>query len=89
MSISYSAMDAFCKVPTWDTGHPLDQRRFVDALLKIVDHPEFHPGEMIEYIRNNHSKPMWPKDEDELNEVLADLEQQAYAVWYSRRPDLP
>lgn len=85
--IDYSAMDAFCKVPTWDTGHALDQRRFVDALMEIVDHSEFHPGEMIDYIRRNHAASTWPHSEEKIESALNSLEQQAYAVWYSRHKD--
>jgi hypothetical protein len=85
--VDYSRMDTFCKVATWNTGHPSDQRRFVNALMEIVDDPGFHPSEMVEYIRANRGSTIWPKSEDDIDEVLANLEQQAFAVWYSRRPD--
>lgn len=84
MSNKYSAMDSFCKVSTWHTPHPLDQRRFFEALLSIVDEPWFDPGEMAHYIRENHGDPMWPQPSAELDSVLQHLEDQAYAVWYSR-----
>jgi hypothetical protein len=83
-ALDYSAMDHFCKKPTWDTLHGHDQRRFVEALLCIIDHPDFAPAAMVEYISKNYAQPIWPKSEDQIDAVLARLEEQAFAVWYSR-----
>ena len=84
MALDYAAMDRFCRVSTWHTSHALDQRRFFEALLEIVDEPGFHPSEMADYIRENHGEPMWPKDSEELRSAVDHLEEQAFAVWYSR-----
>ena len=46
----YEALDAFLDVHTWDSGHPLDRRRFYNALRPIVSRPEFNAEQMREYI---------------------------------------
>ena len=78
--IDYSVFDRFCKVPTWHTSHALDERRFNDALKLVIDNPEFSPESMGEYIRQNHSDPMWPTGSDALDLAICGLISKAWAV---------
>ena len=52
----YEVFDSFCKLPTWDTSHALDERRFRAALSEVVHLPDFSPEEMGRYIQLNHAK---------------------------------
>lgn len=57
----YEVFDRFCKVPTWDTPHALDEERFRAALSEVVHLAGFSPAEMGRYIKLNHVEPIWPK----------------------------
>ncbi len=78
--IDYSVFDTFCKVPTWHTSHPMDQKRFHSALKQVVRESSFSPEMMGDYIRQNHAEPMWPKESEELQLVISDLVSKAWAV---------
>lgn len=47
----YEAFDRFLERDTWHTRHPNDERRFREALRKVVKNPLFSPDEMGEYMR--------------------------------------
>jgi hypothetical protein len=66
----YEVFDSFCKIPTWDTSHALDEGRFRDALSEVVHLTDFSPKEMGRYIQMNHAEPIWPKTAGQLNEVI-------------------
>jgi len=57
----YSVFDSFCTIPSWDTAHARDERRFDAALAQVVDDPSFCPHAMGDYILANHALPVWPK----------------------------
>jgi hypothetical protein len=78
--IDYSVFDSFCKVPTWNTSHALDERRFNDALSKVVHDKDFSPEAMGDYIRNIHSNPIWPKESEELQNVISQLISNAWTI---------
>lgn len=78
--VDYTVFDDFCKTPTWDTTHALDERRFNNALKEVVDDPSFSPEEMGDYIQRNHSSPIWPKTPEELAKVIQRLIEKAWAV---------
>lgn len=78
--LDYSVFDSFCKTPTWDTTHPLDQRRFNNALDEVVIDRDFSPEVMGEYIRQNHSSPIWPKTPEHINQVIKQLVADAWVV---------
>jgi hypothetical protein len=73
----YEAFDDFCRRPTWDTSHPSDVQVFRVALRSAVRQQGFSPDEMGEYIRRNHSDPIWPKSEAELDKVILGLVREA------------
>jgi hypothetical protein len=78
--LDYSIFDGFCKTPTWNTSHALDERRFHDALHEVVMHPDFSPETMGEYIRLNHGQTIWPKTPDQINQVIRKLVADAWVV---------
>lgn len=79
----YDVFDSFCKVPTWDTPHALDEGRFREALAEVVRRPDFSPEEMGRYIRLNRADPIWPKTEAQLDEIVDRLV--GYATIEQRR----
>jgi hypothetical protein len=82
----YKAFDDFCRRPTWDTSHPSDVQIFRAALRSVIRKPDFSPDEMGEYIRRNHAKPIWPKSEAVLGDVIQGLVREARtALRKSRR----
>ncbi len=82
----YEAFDAFCRRATWDTSHPSDIQIFRAALRNVIRKPNFSPDEMGEYIRRNHAKPIWPKSEEVLDDVIQGLVHEARtALKKSRR----
>lgn len=66
----YEVFDNFCKVPTWDTSHALDEGRFRAALGEVVHLADFSPEEMGCYIQLNHAEPIWPKTGPQLEKVI-------------------
>lgn len=66
----YDVFDSFCKLPTWDTSHTLDEERFRAALSEVVHLPDFSPEEMGRYIQLNHAEPIWPKTAAQLATVI-------------------
>lgn len=75
----YEVFDSFCKLPTWDTSHALDERRFRAALSEVVHLPDFSPEEMGRYIQLNHAEPIWPKTAAQLDTVIDRLMEYATA----------
>lgn len=73
----YEVFDNFCKVPTWDTAHPLDDKRFKAALNEVVGRAGFSPREMGRYIQSNHADPIWPKTDAQLRAAIEMLVEQA------------
>lgn len=78
--IDYSVLDSFCKIPTWNSGHTLDKRRFMRALDEIVRDPSFSAEAAGEYIRENNSTPVWGEDDGELDRTIRRLVADAHAV---------
>jgi hypothetical protein len=78
--VDYSVFERFCKVPTWDTSHPLDQKRFYDALSSVVKKKDFSSGQMADYIKQNHSNPIWPKTPEALDARISDLRNRAEVI---------
>lgn len=76
----YDVFDSFCKIPTWDTSHPLDVDRFRAALSEVIHHPDFSPEAMGDYIRANHAEPIWPKSPAQLARVISGLVSEAEAA---------
>ena len=66
----YEVFDSFCKLPTWDTSHALDEERFRAALNEVAHLADFSPEEMGRYIQLNHAEPIWPKTAAQLNKVV-------------------
>lgn len=66
----YEVFDSFCKIPTWDTSHALDEGRFRTALSEVVHLADFSPEEMGRYIQVNHAEPIWPKTAAQLDKVI-------------------
>jgi hypothetical protein len=66
----YEVFDGFCKLPTWDTSHALDEGRFKVALSEVVHLPDFSPEEMGHYIQLNHAEPIWPKTAEQLAKII-------------------
>ncbi|QDZ09811.1 hypothetical protein [Devosia ginsengisoli] len=66
----YEVFDSFCKIPTWDTPHALDEGRFRAALSEVVHLADFSPEEMGRYIQLNHAEPIWPKTAAQLDKVI-------------------
>lgn len=75
----YEVFDSFCKLPTWDRSHALDERRFRAALSDVVHLPDFSPEEMGRYIQLNHEEPIWPKTAAQLDTVIDRLMEYATA----------
>ncbi len=69
----YEVFDGFCRIPTWETMHGHDERRFEEALADVVHHPLFSPDAMGDYIRRNHAAPVWPKSDAHIEAVIARL----------------
>lgn len=80
MAVDYPVFEKFCKTPTWDTTHALDEGRFNDALHEVVMDPDFSPEAMGEYIRQNHSSPIWPKTPEQIDQVIKRLVGDAWVV---------
>lgn len=47
----YEALDSYLRIDTWHTPHPLDSRRFFQALHKIVAEPGFSVEALRGYIQ--------------------------------------
>ncbi|AZS22322.1 hypothetical protein [Caulobacter sp. FWC26] len=47
----YETFDRFLATDTWHTTHDNDQERFYVALSQVIDHPDFNPDQMGEYMR--------------------------------------
>jgi hypothetical protein len=47
----YEAFDSFMGAETWHTRHPFDERRFYEALDKVVWSDAFNPDDMADYMR--------------------------------------
>ena len=45
----YEVFDNFLATETWSSTHPLDEKRFDEALNKIIDNEEFSPSRMGDY----------------------------------------
>lgn len=73
----YEVFNSFCKIPTWETGHPLDVDRFRAALSEVVHLPGFSPEVMGDYIQANHVEPIWPKSDAHLKQVILGLIEEA------------
>jgi hypothetical protein len=76
----YQVFDKFCKVPTWDSPHPLDLGRFRNALSEVVHRTDFSSEAMGLYIEQNYVQPIWPKDPAELRLVIDRLVEEADAA---------
>jgi hypothetical protein len=46
----YSIFDPYIRIPTWHTGHPLDDGRFYTALSSVIHNPAFSPDDMGSYM---------------------------------------
>lgn len=46
----YDAFDRYLARETWFTGHDLEDREFNACLALVVDHPDFSPEKMGEYM---------------------------------------
>lgn len=46
----YEVFDSYLNVDTWHTNHDLDERRFFQALGKVVRDDAFNPDEMGSYM---------------------------------------
>lgn len=80
----YEVFDSFCKIPTWNTSHPLDVDRFRAALAEVVHEPDFSPEAMGDYIRANHAEPMWPKSPAHFDRVISGLVSDAAIALHRR-----
>ncbi len=80
MPADYSIFDAFCKCPTWDTSHALDEERFFRALSMVVKKKDFSPKQMAEYLSCNHSEPIWPKAPEALESRISNLTMRAEII---------
>lgn len=69
----YEAFQEFCRMPTWDSFHPIDRKRFEESLSLVVRDPAFSPEAMGEYIRAHHVEPIWPLAADKLHQVISRL----------------
>jgi hypothetical protein len=45
----YAIFDEFLSSSTWHTHRDLDEGRFFEALIKVVDDPDFSPDAMRSY----------------------------------------
>ena len=45
----YAVFDKFLSSGTWHTHHDLDERRFLEALIEVIDDPGFSPDAMRSY----------------------------------------
>jgi hypothetical protein len=61
----YEVFDSFLAKDTWHTPHPLDRRRFFQALHEVVTDPKFNPDAMANYMR--HKKGV---DHDDVDHPL-------------------
>jgi hypothetical protein len=61
----YRVFDSFLAEDTWHTDHPLDRRRFFQALHQVVTDPKFNPDAMATYMR--HQKDV---DHDDVDDPL-------------------
>jgi len=80
MSVDYSVFDSFCKIPTWNTTHPLDERRFMQALGQVVGDPDFSAEAMGQHIREHCTDPMWGISDGEMDTTIERLVRDAEAV---------
>jgi hypothetical protein len=76
--MNYNVFDPFLACQTWHTSHPLDEQRFFKCLSKVVDHPDFNPESMGDYIRG---KQNIDTDEHHFTEAVHDLVRKAWAVY--------
>jgi hypothetical protein len=72
----YRVFDGFLTVETWHTAHPNDLTRFYQALVRIVQSPEYNPDNMGEYFRHE----VGAKRDDALGEAVDDYVARAWAV---------
>lgn len=84
MSIDYSVLDHFCKVPTWNTFHGHDERRLKEALMEIMYSPDFDPFFAVDYVRQNHGNTTWAVSEEQMEQVFTRLLNKVVALWSDR-----
>ncbi len=70
MSLDYSPIESYCKIPSWNTTHPHDDRRLAAALDELVAQPGFEIERLLAHIRANHAEPVWGWKLGELERVL-------------------
>jgi hypothetical protein len=56
------AFDSFLNISTWCTRHPNDEQRFFCALRTVINHPDFHPDTMGEYMTEKLDLAKNPND---------------------------
>lgn len=75
----YEAFDSFINVPTWHTRHPSDEKRFHNALSKVVWSKDFSAEQMAGYLRNKLN--LSPNDhESDFGQTIDRYTQDAWAV---------
>ena len=76
----YEALDSYLNVDTWHTAHALDDRRFYEALAKIVRDPKFSPEAMGEYMRERKGVDRDNPSHSDFNSVIDRRVTEAWAI---------
>ena len=75
----YDIFDRFLAIDTWHTNHDNDQSRFYSALSQVIDHPNFNPDRMGEYMRSKKNV-----DRDAEDGFGPDIDRLVTAAWAVR-----
>lgn len=76
----YEVFNRYLDNDTWDSGHQLDEERFLRALSEIVRHPDFDAEAMAEYIRQYKSIDVDNEQHEHWNNFVDNLNMKAWAI---------
>jgi hypothetical protein len=76
-NVDYTVFDRFLRVDTWQSSHPLDDKRFFLCLHKVVEDPDFSAEAMGDYMRGAKGVDSY---EHYLAQRIRDLVGKAWAV---------
>ena len=75
--MKYEVFDSFLRVKTWQTPHPVDDKRFFRCIHEVVEHPDFNAEAMGDYMRDVKGVD---SHEHHYAERIRDLVSKAWAV---------
>jgi hypothetical protein len=81
----YQTFDKFLATDTWGKDHPSDEKRFFQALDRVVRDSDFDPDKMGEYMRQKkrpkgQKRPLTKTEAHPFGDAIKDYVAAAWAV---------